>query len=276
MNIYSFELKRSWKGFLLSAVVVVALYVVFMGGMYSVFSQSRATIEGVLANYPPQFAEAFGIADTSTGGAGIGIFGYGGFFGFVYLYLALAVSIMATSWSLNIFGREKISQCTEFLVSKPTSRTFDFCAKLLVVLTQVVAMGIIVQLTIVLGYAMQSDRTVPLGRLVVAGLALTGVQFVFIGIGALWAVLNSRIRSVSGLATAAGIVGFILAALPQITGEDAWRVIAPFRYFDVSGWLAGNPLSASEGGYCALAICLPIVLLVSAWAYFVHTDVKVR
>ncbi len=62
LNIYSMEIKSQIKTFLIWTVSILALYIVFMTGMYTAFMDSKDVLENMIKGFPPALADAFGLA----------------------------------------------------------------------------------------------------------------------------------------------------------------------------------------------------------------------
>ncbi len=225
MNIFWFETKSQWKSFLIWAVSLFALLLIFMTAFYGTFMESKETVQKVLGSLPPAFAAAFGVDGVDR------IFSFGGFFQFIYTYIGVVGAIMAASFALSVFSREKRSKCVDFLLVKPVERSRVFTDKLLSCLMLLVVTNILFIISVVIAYtANGEDAGVP-RKVVLASLSLFFMQLVFLSISMLYATFARKVRSVSGMATAIGFAGFIMMALCTLIKEDALMYISPLAYF---------------------------------------------
>ena len=263
MNVYLFELRRTWKSAASWAAVLLILLGVLMAVVYPVYSNARADVEAAMAGFPPQFAAAFiGVSIDQ-------IFSYGGFYAFGFLYLSLLGAIMASILGLDLFAREKRAKCTDFLMTKPMSRSDLFSAKFLAGLTLLILTNVLYIIVSVILYrsVVQGAST---GRVVLASSALFFTQLVIYAISVLTAVCAKKIRSTSGSSMAIGFGGFVLSALHSILHEDALRYITPYKYFDVT-------LAFSEGRfetpYVITAAAVTVTLLIIAFVKYCRTDI---
>lgn len=225
MNIFAFEMRSQLRTFLIWAISLVLVFLIFMSGLYHVFMDSKVDIEKAYSGFPPAFADAFGIVITQ-------MFSYGGFFQFIYTYIAIIGAIMASSIALTAFSREKRSKCVDFLLTKPVLRGRIFLSKLLSGITMLIVANILFVGVSVLAYLGNEQASAQLGRLVGASCSLFFMQLVFLSIGILYATFARKVRSVSGIATALGFAGFILSAMYSMLHEEAVRYIAPLTYFE--------------------------------------------
>lgn len=265
MNIYVFELKAQARSFVTGTLGLACMLLVLMLAVFPVYHEAQPQVEAVLAGFPPQFAAAFGLTDA--------VFAFSGFFAFGFLYFSLIGAILGASWGISVFAREKRSNCTDFLLTKNPSRPRVFLSKLAVCLTGIVLSSAVFVATAAVVYLMSENMSggASLGRVVAAAATLAVIQLIFMSAGALVAVFVRRVRSVSGMATTFGIVGFILAAVPELTGEEALRVISPFTYLDVSEILTAGTL---DGGYAALAAAVVVACLGIAFVQYCRVDVR--
>lgn len=262
LHVYAFELKSQLRSFLIGVATLLIVTILLLAGAYPIYRDSKSSVEQVIDGFPPQFAALFGVNDD--------VFSFGGFYRFSSLYLMLTMAIMACAWGLAIFGREKRAKDADFLFVMPISRIAIYLAKLAAGLTLVIVAGLAFLASVALTYTRFGDdptaTSIALPRLLLAASSLFGVGLLFLAIGALTAVLLRRIRSVSGIATAFGILGFMLVSLPEMTGEDKYRIIAPFTWFNVSEALDHGRY---EAGYVALAAVTVLVCLIAGAIMYV-------
>lgn len=263
MNVYRFEFKHQalgvvWKTLLLAGLLAALMIVVF-----PVYADAEAQVRTVLEGFPPEFAAMFGI-DISS------IFSYGGFYSFGFLYLSLVGAIMAASLGVSVFSREKRSQCLDFLLAKPISRTRIFVTKLLVCLTALAVVNVIFVAAALVVHAISGDMTLSTAQVFLMALALGGTQLVFLALSIGVATFLRRIRSVSGVATAIGFSGFLLTMLPELVDEKL-RVISPLQYFDPSDVFTTGSF---DGAYIALAFGIIAVVLMASYVRYRFADVS--
>lgn len=258
MNIFRFELKAQWKHFLIWLISLIALYLLFMTIFYGSFMDSKAAVTGALGNLPPAFSEAFGV-DVDT------IFSFGGFFQFVYTYISLVGAIMAASFGLAAFSREKRSKCVDFLLVKPVGRGRIFLEKLLACLALIFCTNLLFIVVAIFTYSANHEAVVDMGTLILASLSLFFMQLVFLAIAMVWATAVPKLRSVSGAATSIGFAGFIMMALCSIIKEDFLWYVSLLTYFSPGTvFISGG----YEWKYVVTAVIVVVACVaVSFWKY---------
>lgn len=262
MNVLRFELKNSVKSVIILSMSILAIYILFMAGVYPIFSESVSEAQKVFANFPPEFTAAFGIDLTY-------FFTYEGYYGFTYNYIALLAGIMAVSISLATFSREKRSKCMDFIFSKPINRKKVFLFKLLSNIIMIVLTNIVFILMGMIVYGVNDVKDTNSDTFFIALLGVFFTQIVFLCIGIFIAVFLKKIRSVSGMSTAVGFGAFILSALVNIIQEDYLKFLAPLKYFDP------YPLF-KEGSYnmkyVIFAFIFSAVCLVFSYTHYCKSD----
>lgn len=248
MNVYLFELKALLKSAVIWTVVLLCVLLVFMVGIYPMFAENTDDILRMLSGFPPQFTAAFGLDLFS-------MFSFGGFFGFSFGYIGLVGAIMAAAISLALFSREKRAKCTDFLLTKPVSRPRIAAAKFAAGATALLAANalyIVCCLLILHGGGIERKDAL------FASLSMLLTQAVFFSMGALYAIVSRKVRSVSGVAVSFGFSGFILSALVSILKEDAVRFAAPLKYFDPTDIfrLGGFDAPYAWTGAAVIVVCL--------------------
>lgn len=260
MNVFKFEFRRVLRSSVIWTVILILFLLVLMTSVYPMFTDSRIEVEKVLEGFPPEFATAFGMYLDN-------IFSYGGFYSFCFLYVAIMGSIMAASLGLELFSREKREKCTDFIMTKPISRSRLFFIKLLVPLSVLLASNILYTAALIsvcdLGKTAVSNA-------ILAGSALFFTQLVILSIGVFTAVYIKKIRSVSGIAMAIAMGAFIFTALYNIVEDEALHYIAVYKYFDVY-------LAFSEGRFEApfvlTAAAIFLILLIASFLKYCRSDV---
>ncbi|MPM41444.1 hypothetical protein SDC9_88099 [bioreactor metagenome] len=217
----------------------------------------------MLASFPPAFAAAFGLQMDN-------LFSFGGFYSFGYLYYSLFGAIMAAGIGLDLFSREKREKCMDFLLTKPRARSRLFREKLLAALALLVGSNLLFiaeSLALYRAYAPNPDQ---MGRALLASSALLFTELVILAIAVFIAVFARRVRSVSGLATAIGIGGFLLSALHSLLEEEKLRYITVYQYFDVSKAFFEGKFDAP---YATTAVILTLAFLAAAYAKYTRSDI---
>jgi len=258
MNILKYELKSQAVS---TVVWTVAIGLVFWGlmvGIYPLFQDSVADTEKIFESFPPQFAAVFGL-EIKT------IFSFSGYYGFCFGYLGLMGAIMASALGISVFARERRSRCSDFLLTRPLSRTGIFMWKLSACLILLAAVNIVYMiLAVTAGEQNDTDMTL-------AGSSMLFTQLVFFALGTFYGGYAKRIRSAAGAATAIGFGAFIVSALTGLLDEEWMRFISPLKYFDPADALNSG---SYEFKYAVTGAAVILICMGAAYRRFVKNDMK--
>jgi len=264
VNIFRFETKLQLKSFIIWAVSLLGMFSVFVTTFYDAFMKSRSAVEKALESLPPAFAAAFGVSVDA-------MFTFGGFFQFIYTYIGLVGAIMAVSFALTSFAREKRSKCVDFLLVKPVERSLVFTSKLLCCLIYIFVTNVLFIAAAAIAYTAHGEAALGMSKVVLASSSLFFLQLVFLSVGILYATLAHKIRSVSGMATAFGFAGFILMALHSLIKEDALLYISPLTYFSPADVFSTGGF---ETKYVVTAAFVSVICTVVSYVKYCKSDTK--
>jgi ABC-2 type transport system permease protein len=262
MNIFKFELKRSFLSMVGWTLGMIACISVFMQGMFPIYSDSVDQIMIVMQSFPKEFLAAFGFS--------MDMFSFAGFYAFSFTYLTLLGVMFSCTVTLQIFAREKRSHCQEFLYAKPVTRQKMFMEKFFAVLSLLVVSNVmlVAWAGVVTVLAGENDL---LGKIILASLSVFCTELLFMAFVILYSVQARKVRTISGAAMAFAFAGFILSALSTLIDKVEMRYIAPFKYFD--------PFQAVMNGtyeieYVITAVVIfAAIMVVAAMRYF-NKDVR--
>jgi len=263
MNVFRFELRRAWLSVAIWTLIILGLLGGLIIGALPAFLESRTAVEAMLTNFPPAFRAAFGMQMDN-------LFSFGGFYSFGYLYYSLFGAIMTATIGLDLFSREKREKCMDFLLTKPRGRSRLFGEKLLAALALLVGSNLLFIIESLVLYRTYAPAPDQMGRALLASSALLFTELVILAVAVLIAVFARRVRSVSGLATAIGIGGFVLSALHSLLEEEALRYITVYKYFDVSkAFFEGR----FDTPYVITAVVLSLACFLAAYTKYTRSDI---
>lgn len=260
--IYRFELRRELTITLIWTAMICAVLLFLLYGFYPIFLESRAVMEKYMASFPPTVAITFGFNLEN-------LFSFESFYGMVYLYESILGGIMISSVSLAVFAREKHFKCSDFLLTKPQTRSKIFWKKLLCCLTLIVIVNIPYAALYLMSY-FDYTGTQLTASVVLNVLCLPLTQLVFLSFGVFLAVNLRKIRSAAGLGTEIGIFAFLMSVVHSLTEKEIFKYLSPLFYF--------NPNTVAEtGGYdlssVATAVILALGLFAVAYWRYTRSDI---
>lgn len=260
MNILKYECKRQIKNLILWTFFILLLLFAYVLGVYPIFQNSMSDMKKMVENFPPQFAKAFGVELLS-------FFQYFGFYSFLFQYIALLGSIMATFFTISVFGSETKNHCQDFLFSKPMKRAHIFLYKLLSVLLLLVISNVFYFTSSLFLFLKYDTRK----HIVMASLSLLFLELVFVAIGIFYTIFANKIRSIAGIASAIGFIAFILSAVSKLMDEKIFYYLSPFSFFEPRDlWVEGH----FKISYVIWAIICSLVLLCISYFTYCKKDSK--
>lgn len=263
MNVLWRELKMLRTGTILWVVALSGIVLMYIS-LYPTFSNDAELTRKLFDTFPPAFKAAFGINIEA-------MLSFLGFFAFTFTNLTLFASIHAMHTGVSILSRESRSKTTDFLFSKPRSRTSLFVQKYIAGVVVVLMTWAAITLA-AFGFAkLFGAGAFDVGRFAQLMGALLMLQLWFFTCGVFTAQLRPKLKSTIPTTLAVTFGFFMLSMLGAILGDEKLRYISPFKFFDYMKIV-------SEGGYEAVYVCIAagslVVMLVTTYVLYIKRDTK--
>lgn len=225
MNIYKKELSLLLPSMLTWVAVLLLLSLMFLT-VYPQFTKDTETTRHLLGTLPSQLRDMVGLSLAN-------FFSFLGFYSYTFTYVTLAGAIQAMNLGVAMLSKEANSKTTDFLLTKPITRSRIFVAKLaavltVVIITNIVLHGVTYLLAKLFGAGEFDNRTYAL----LAGTFLL-VQVWFVACGILVSQLAGRIKSVISWSLSIVFGLFVLGLLGALIGDEDIRYVTPFKYFNL-------------------------------------------
>lgn len=253
---------RRLRGQIIGWGVGLALYGLFMGGMYDTINQIEG-LEELIATYPPELTAFFG--DMAALASPRGYFGV-----YFALYVPLIVGIFAVSAAAGLLAGDEERGTLDLTLAYPVSRTALFWGRWL----GFAAATAIILLIGYLGWAV----TLPITQMPVTAWALFrpfipmwGILVLFGGLSLLLSMLLPSARLASSTAGGLLVANFLLIGLANLN-PDLQPILEVTPYYFFQGG------DAIEGLNVAQAVSLPAagaLLAAAAWLLFLRRDIRV-
>ena len=263
MTVFKQELTFQRTSLIGWLVALVSTAVMFLA-LYPTFTEGMDTLREAVSAFPSDVLRSFGME-------GDAFFSDAGLVAYTFSYIHLMLAIMGLLWGLTVVGRERIDHMSDFLLTRPLSRTSAICQKIAVGLVSIVVVNLILLLV---SYASQlyfqmDDKTwhVLLATLFMGML----LHLLFFAIGSLMAVLMRTIDNPVGIASGVGLGFYVLLLMGRLVDNEAVMGLSPFRYAD--------PLLLLEEGLEPMHVAGFLIVSVMALAvsilWFRRSDVEV-
>lgn len=129
--VLSFEL-RAWRGHIIGWTLGAVLFISLYLSIYPAFSRDVDTLKRAFESMPAAMQQVMGIGVMDH-------FTFLGFLGNIFPFIGLVGGTMGALIGFAVLTREQRSKTTEFLLTKPISRSRIFAGKLLAGLLALVA-----------------------------------------------------------------------------------------------------------------------------------------
>ncbi len=258
MNIYLFELKQNKKLAISWAIAIISI-VLFVSMFFPMFSKEMKEFLKIIDNLPPLFKESFGMNPDTIGS----ILGY---YSFILTFVLICGAIEACYLGLSILTKEQRDKTADFLLSKPVSRTKIVTSKILSSLTLILISNILY--FIIFYLILNSFTNIEFNFKIYSLLTLSilFIQLLFFFIGMFISTLFKKIKSVTSISLG---LSFGLYLLSMFVKDDL-KLIAPFKYFDVSKILLTGTF---ESKYIIISIIIIIISISLTYIIYNKKDI---
>lgn len=244
----------------LSIAVVVVLFL----SMFTLFTHDITVAKKVLGSLPDAVQKGFGISLAS-------FFTIFGFFGYLFTYIMLIGSVQAMNLGVGSIAREVSGKTADFLLTKPVKRSTVMTSKLLAVLSIIAITNIIFTTTSFFAARAFSQESFDASTLLLITCTLFFVQLFFVALGAFFAVILPRVKSVVAVSLPVVFTFFIIGSIGAIIGEEKSRYFTPFKYYDVSYIISHR---SYEMKYIYIELLVVTSLIIAAYVLYNKKDVR--
>ncbi|MRH43677.1 ABC transporter permease subunit [Aquibacillus halophilus] len=262
MNMYWHELKATRKSTIIWTLSITLLIIFFMS-MYPTFSKEAESLRKMLEGFPDALLKAMNFdMDTFTSILG--------FYSYIFLYILLCGAIQAMILGIGILSKEVREKTADFLLTKPVTRQQILTSKLLAALTSIVSTNIGYLITVLAMASIVEPNSFDQKLLLMISITLLFIQVVFLAIGISMSVLVPKIKSVLPISLGTVFGFFIVSMFASSIGDEKFRYITPFQYFDAPYILQNQ---AYDLTFVVLSIVLVSVLTAASYIIYVRKDI---
>lgn len=261
MNVFRQEVAFARTLSIVWAFVLIGLSLMY-AAIYPTFAHDASAMRDVFAHIPEQVRAVLSI-DVNA------MLTFLGFFAITFTNLSLFGSIYAMYTGLSIFSREARNKTTDFLLTKPRTRSSIFIEKFLAGFTLVVIVWIV--LTVVT-FALAKifgagDFSVTRYFMMMAGLLMTQVWFYAAGIAT--SQLVGKVKAVISPTLTVTFGFFMVGVVGSIVGVHALRYLSPFKYVDYVQLATGHQYAAS---YLIAGAVGVVAFVIISWRRYVQRN----
>ncbi|MGM0445133.1 MAG: ABC transporter permease subunit [Bacillota bacterium] len=261
MTIYKYEIKQLKRSIIIwSAVLAVSIF--FMLPVYMELFSSAGQISITEFSDNP-FFEILGtnieILSTPMGA-----------YAFLTSFVLVACAINGMKLGLETITKEYINGTTDFLFTKPHSRSKIFISKLLASLTAVLIIGAAYFLASWAGMEAGAKGNFDFRILILIALSTVFIQVLFLALGMLSGVVYPHLRNPIIISVGVAFVSYVFGAFARKMSIAAVGYLSPYIYFDNMQTIINNGYRSK---YMILFIILSVIFIIGGHYIFCRKDV---
>ncbi len=263
MNIFRYEF-RSLRGSLVLWLVALSLLALMFISLYPAFSSDMKISQLLVDKFPPFVRDMFGISLAAFAS-------FLGFYAYTFTYITLAGAVQAMNVGVGLLSREDSAKTTDFLFTKPVTRTKIFLSKLAAGLCVLVLTSLGYTLIVLLFTQLIGVGEFDVQKYLVMNAVFFGLQVWFMALGLLVSQLVKKVRSIVALSLGWVFGFFVIGLIGALIGNDKIRYITPFKYFD---YLSYVMFESSELRYLVVGGLFIIAATITSYIIYTRRDVR--
>lgn len=264
MNVFLREIRAYRSSTLVWIASFAGLVVVFLVGLYPAFTTDVATTKDLISSLPAAVRAALSIS-LST------FFTIYGFFAYLLNFTLVAAAVQAMNLGTGVISKEITGKTADFLLSKPLTRPKVISSKLAAAFSMIVVTSAAFTLVSYLAALVAAgSEPVKAGTFLLIALSFFLIQVFFVALGALFAVLLPKVKSVIAITLPTVFAFFIIGTLGDVLGQEAVRYISPFKYVDPMYVITKTSI---EVEYLLVEAVIVIVAIVATYVIYLRKDI---
>jgi len=264
LNLFLFELKRNYKPFLVWAIVEIFMVAAGMS-KFSASVKSGQSINQFLEKMPPMFQALFGVGQFNLSTAF-------GFYCVLFGYLVLISVVHATLLGSTIVSKEERDKTSEFLYTRPISRSQILTQKILLSAILMIFLNLIAFFASFIFLKEVGNGAVDSLILIKMMGGMLALQIVFFSIGLVCSAGVKNAKIAPAIASGILLFAFLLYQFLELDQRlNGWKVLTPFAYFTAKN------ITSPEGVpvlFCFLSAGLVIGGITGAYLLYRNRDIN--
>lgn len=264
MNIFFRELKANRKALFIWSACMFLLVLSGMG-KYTAYSSSGASND-IFSKMPYSIRVllGFGSFDVTT---------LSGYFALLFSYLEITAAIHAALLGSHIIAKEEQDKTSEFLVTKPVSRTMIITSKLLAALINVVIINLVTLFSSIVMVAVYNKGKDITGEITVFLISMLFVQIIFLFLGTFLSAFKRKPKASGSIATGILLGAFVISKVTDLTKHlNLLNILSPFKYFDFNKIIQHSSLNI---WIVLLSLLLSIYFVIFTYFFYRRRDLNI-
>lgn len=267
MNIYIREMKANRKSLIIWSICIILF--VFMGMQkYEAFIGSGANLDNLnqmMATMPKVLQVIMGVYQ-------VDITNSIQYFGVLYPYLLLIASIHSGLLGAGIISKEETEKTSEFLMTKPVSKSKIVTSKLIAVFTNILIVNIITLLSSIVALSKMSPEA-SLQPIIFMMIGMFFIQILFASIGIGFATISKHSSKSGSMTIYILLTTYFLSLFIDLSSKfDILKILTPFKYFDFKKIIQNNNLDIM---YIVFTVIMIALILVFSYRHYSKRDIEI-
>jgi ABC-2 type transport system permease protein len=266
MRVFIHELKANYKSLL--GWIAGVLFLQVSG--YTKFEGFKAAQSGAINSLTRSFPKAmlviFGMNDLNIGT----LIGY---FGILYLFFALIAIIYSGLLGAGIISKEERDKTSEFLYTRPISRSKILTAKLCAGLVNIFILFAVLAVSSVVGVGIVNGNYTLSSQVMNMMWGIMLMQIFFFSLGILFAGICKNPKLPSSLVTIVIVVAYFGSVVADLSSYLDWlKYFSPLKWFSAPAIINAGHTSYS---YAVLTVVLSVIFIILSYIFYNKRDLTV-
>ncbi len=262
MNLFRRELRAHLKALIIWPSAMAVFMFMCMAKYQTISGDNSGALQQAMKAFPHSVQAIFGMT-------GLDLATVPGYFGVCFLFIVIILAVHAGLTGGGFFAEEELTHTTEFLYTKPRTRTKIFITKLLAGLLHIIilwAITMIASIVAIGAFAQMDGFWHDFLRLMCA---MGIIQLTFYSFGIAAATYFKKSALYGRAVTIAVFASYLLYVFAQFSSHVSWLHYASIlSYFNATDIITAHALKIHYIAACLLAAC--VFILIGRWRFVRH------
>ena len=225
-NLFNKDLKRSRRSHIIWSAII-AFFTLIVMSFYPSMKEMGEGMELMMKSVPEGMRDAMGMSDSAWNS----ILGY--YSTYYNLHIMVLIGIFGMSLASNSLAKEEKEHTSEFIYTRPLSRSNVYWTKFLSVIVMVLLTLVAQTILAGLGIIGFSEESLEMDKFLALHANGAGLTLFFTSIGFFLPTVFKKKINYMGIAVGTVFGGYLINALSKVGDSSEWiGYISPFYYVD--------------------------------------------
>jgi ABC-2 type transport system permease protein len=262
-NIISEELKYYRKSTLIWVFSIGIGVVIFMM-LFPAFAKDVEASRKLLSSFPAALRSVLNLSLEN-------FFTVLGFYSYLLTFIVISGAVYAMNLGAGIISKEVSLKTADFLLTKPVTRMQVVLSKIMAAFILLIFFNLAFIGVSLLAASLVTLAPFSYGTMFLLSLTMFWIQLFFLAMGALFAVLIPKIKSVISVSLPTVFTFYIISALGSVLGNEEIRYLTPFKFFETDYIISHG---AYELRYMAVGAGFITLAFLACFIIFIKKDIE--